>query len=46
MVWRQDEQGGSTFPLSTNVSHDHLGMAFTITEVKPDYVMITAKSTL
>jgi len=46
IIWRQDESGAPSFPLTVNVPQEHLGMTFTIVEVKPDYVIITAKSTL
>ena len=45
LVFRQDEQGGVNIPLTTNVPNEHLGMTFTITQVKPDYVIINAKAT-
>lgn len=44
-VWRDDMQGENDFPLTTNVPHDYYGMTFTITQVKPEYIMVTVKST-
>jgi hypothetical protein len=45
-IWREDVQGSTDFPLTTNISHDYYGMTFTITQVKPEYIIIMAKSTL
>jgi hypothetical protein len=44
-IWRQDVQGSTDFPLTTNISHDYYGMTFIITQVKPDYVIVMAKPT-
>ena len=43
IIWRQDEQGAPSFPLTINAPQEHLGMTFTIKEVKPDYVVVNAK---
>lgn len=44
-MWRQDVIGSTDFPLTTDISHDYYGITFTITQVKPDYVIVMVKHT-
>jgi hypothetical protein len=45
VIWRQDIQGSTQFDLTTNISQDYNGLTFTITEVKPSYIIVTVKTT-
>jgi hypothetical protein len=44
-IWRQDIVGSTDFSLTPNELRTYYGMTFIITEVKPDYVIVMAKST-
>lgn len=44
-IQRTDIQTATGFPLTTGVSQNYLGIIFTITQVKFDYVIVSVKPT-